>query len=120
MTGNAQIKRLLDAGMHFTEMTQEQAEKLVKEFVKNGDAFQRVTVETGWSDDEHIEIRQGLKQGKEIGIGLFIGHDKLNFSGVFPLLKCAIKFWRFRAAEIVKFLFATLTGYALPHLFFWI
>ena len=38
MSGNALIKRLLDAGMQFTGMTQEQAEKIVKELVKAGEA----------------------------------------------------------------------------------
>ena len=38
MSGNALVKRLLDAGMQFTEMSQEQAEKIVKELVKNGQA----------------------------------------------------------------------------------
>ncbi|MBI4936309.1 MAG: hypothetical protein HY828_20720 [Actinobacteria bacterium] len=38
MSANALIKRLLDAGMQFTEMSQEQAEKIVKELVKGGQA----------------------------------------------------------------------------------
>ena len=38
MSGNPLLKRLLDAGMQFTEMSQGQAEKLVKELVKNGEA----------------------------------------------------------------------------------
>ena len=32
------LKRLLDAGVHFSDMSQDQAEKLVKEFVKAGQA----------------------------------------------------------------------------------
>ena len=43
MTGNALLKRLLDAGMNFTEMSQDQAEKLVKEFVKGGQARRKDT-----------------------------------------------------------------------------
>ena len=38
MSGTSLLKRMLDAGMQFTEMSQEQAEKLVKEFVKAGQA----------------------------------------------------------------------------------
>ena len=43
MTGNALLKRLLDAGMNFTEISQVQAEKLVKEFVKGGQARRKDT-----------------------------------------------------------------------------
>ncbi len=43
MSGNALLKRLLDAGMNFTEMSQEQAEKVVKEFVKGGQARRKDT-----------------------------------------------------------------------------
>ena len=38
MTTHPILKRLLDTGVHFGEMSQEQAEKLVKEFVKAGQA----------------------------------------------------------------------------------
>jgi polyhydroxyalkanoate synthesis regulator phasin len=36
MSANKIIKRLMDAGMQFTEMSQDQAERLVREFVKQG------------------------------------------------------------------------------------
>lgn len=38
MAANPLLKRMLDAGMQFTEMSQKQAEKLVKQFVKAGQA----------------------------------------------------------------------------------
>ena len=38
MSGKPLLKRLLDAGMQFTEVSQEQAEKIVNELVKSGKA----------------------------------------------------------------------------------
>ena len=38
MAANPLLKRMLDAGMQFTEMSQKQAEKLVRQFVKAGQA----------------------------------------------------------------------------------
>ena len=55
MSGNPLLKRLLDAGMQFTEMSQEQAEKLVKEFVKNGQARRK--------DSEHL-VQQFVERGR--------------------------------------------------------
>ena len=36
MPDTSLLKRLLDAGMHFTETSQEQAEKVVNQLVKDG------------------------------------------------------------------------------------
>ena len=41
MAGNDLLKRLLDAGMQFTDMTTSRAEDLVKSFVKQGDLRKR-------------------------------------------------------------------------------
>jgi len=43
MTAQPLLKRLLDAGLQFTDTTQDQAEKLVREFVKNGQARRKDT-----------------------------------------------------------------------------
>jgi polyhydroxyalkanoate synthesis regulator phasin len=57
MSGNPLLKRLLDAGMQFTEMSQEQAEKLVKEFVKNGQARRK--------DSEQL-VQQLVDRGRSV------------------------------------------------------
>lgn len=61
MTGTPLLKRMLDAGMQFTGTSQEQAERLVKEFVKAGQARRKDTedlvrqvVERGRTATEHI------------------------------------------------------------------
>ena len=43
MSAQPLLKRLLDAGLQFTDTTQDQAEKLVREFVKNGQARRKDT-----------------------------------------------------------------------------
>jgi polyhydroxyalkanoate synthesis regulator phasin len=57
MSGNALIKRLLDAGMQFTGMTQEQAEKIVKELVRNGQARRK--------DSEKL-VEELVSRGREV------------------------------------------------------
>ena len=61
MTGTPLLKRMLDAGMQFTGTSQDQAEKLVKEFVKAGQARRKDTedlvrqvVERGRTATEHL------------------------------------------------------------------
>ena len=61
MTGTPLLKRMLDAGMQFTGTSQEQAERLVKEFVKAGQARRKDTedlvrqvVERGRTATEHV------------------------------------------------------------------
>jgi polyhydroxyalkanoate synthesis regulator phasin len=58
MASHHTIKRLLDAGMHFTEMTQEQAERIVKELVKNGEARRK--------DSEKL-VEELVSRGREAG-----------------------------------------------------
>ena len=41
MTGSPVLKRLLDTGAQFTEMSQKNAEKIVAEFVKAGELFKQ-------------------------------------------------------------------------------
>ena len=61
MTGSPVLKRLLDTGMQYTEMSQKNAEKIVSEFVKAGQVrrkdaekvVQRL-VERGRSTTEHV------------------------------------------------------------------
>lgn len=55
MAANPLLKRMLDAGMQFTEMSQKQAEKLVKEFVKAGQARKKDTDEM---------VRQIVERGR--------------------------------------------------------
>ncbi len=57
MAANPLLKRMLDAGMHFTEMTQKQAEKLVKEFVKVGQARKK---------DSDEMVRQIVDRGRNL------------------------------------------------------
>ncbi len=57
MSGNALIKRLLDAGMQFTGMTQEQAEKIVKELIRNGQARRK--------DSERL-VEELVSRGREV------------------------------------------------------
>jgi polyhydroxyalkanoate synthesis regulator phasin len=61
MAANTIVKRMLDAGVQFTEMSQSSAEKLVNEFVKAGqlrkkDAEEAVQelVDRGRSSTEHL------------------------------------------------------------------
>lgn len=61
MSGTPLLKRMLDAGMQFTGTSQEQAEKLVREFVKSGQAKRKDTedlvrqiVERGRTATEHL------------------------------------------------------------------
>ena len=74
MPGNPLLKRLLDAGMQFTEMSQEQAEKLVKEFVKTGqtrrkDSEQMVQqlVDRGRNATEQIVSTVQAELSKQLG-----------------------------------------------------
>jgi polyhydroxyalkanoate synthesis regulator phasin len=74
MTANTILKRLLDAGMQFTEMSQSSAEKLVNEFVKNGqlrrkDAEKTVQqlVERGRSSTEQLFSAVQTEVAKQLG-----------------------------------------------------
>ena len=74
MSGNPLLKRLLDAGMQFTEMSQEQAEKLVKEFVKTGQARRKDSeqmvqqlVDRGRSATEQIVSTVQAELSKQLG-----------------------------------------------------
>ena len=55
MAPNPVLKKMLDAGMQFTEMSQKQAEKIVKEFVKSGQARKK--------DSEEL-VRQMVDRGR--------------------------------------------------------
>ena len=57
MATNPLLKRMLDAGMQFTEMSQKQAEKLVKEFVKTGQARKK---------DSDEMVRQIVDRGRSL------------------------------------------------------
>ena len=57
MATNPLLKRMLDAGMQFTEMSQKQAEKLVKEFVKSGQARKK---------DSDEMVRQIVDRGRTL------------------------------------------------------
>ncbi len=57
MAANPLLKRMLDAGMQFTEMSQKQAEKLVKEFVKVGQARKK---------DSDEMVRQIVDRGRDL------------------------------------------------------
>jgi len=57
MATNPLLKRMLDAGMQFTEMSQKQAEKLVKEFVKVGQARKK---------DSDEMVRQIVDRGRNL------------------------------------------------------
>ena len=57
MAPNPLLKRMLDAGMQFTEMSQKQAEKLVKEFVKKGQARKK---------DSDDMVRQIVDRGRNL------------------------------------------------------
>ena len=68
------IRRLLDAGMQFSEMSQSTAEKLVSEFVKTGqlrrkEAEQTVQalVERGRSSTERLVATVQSEVGKQLG-----------------------------------------------------
>ena len=58
MSGHTLFKRLLDAGMQFTEMTQEQAERIVRELVKSGQARKK---------DSEKMVEELLSRGREAG-----------------------------------------------------
>ena len=57
MATNPLLKKMLDAGMQFTEMSQKQAEKLVKEFVKAGQARKK--------DSDEL-VRQIVDRGRTL------------------------------------------------------
>ncbi len=57
MATNPLLKKMLDAGMQFTEMSQKQAEKLVKEFVKAGQARKK---------DSNEMVRQIVDRGRNL------------------------------------------------------
>jgi polyhydroxyalkanoate synthesis regulator phasin len=74
MTGSPVLKRLLDTGMHYTEMSQKNAEKLVSDFVKAGqvrrkDAEKTVKqlVERGRTTTEHVVSLIQSEVGKQLG-----------------------------------------------------
>ena len=74
MTGSPVLKRLLDAGMQFTEMSQKNAEKLVSDFVKAGqlrrkDAEKTVQrlVERGRATTEHVVCLIQAEVAKQLG-----------------------------------------------------
>ncbi|MEP7114743.1 MAG: hypothetical protein ABI862_15860, partial [Ilumatobacteraceae bacterium] len=74
MTGSPVLKRLLDTGAQFTEMSQKNAEKLVGEFVKAGqlrrkDAEKTVQqlVERGRSTTEHVISLIQAEVSKQLG-----------------------------------------------------
>lgn len=58
MSANSLIKRLLDAGMQFTAMSQEQAEKIVKDLVKTGHAKRK---------DSQAMVDELVARGREAG-----------------------------------------------------
>ncbi len=62
MSANSLIKRLLDAGMQFTEMSQDKAEKIVKELVKSGQAKHK--------DSQHM-VDELVARGREAGGSAF-------------------------------------------------
>ncbi len=74
MTGSPLLKRALDSGMQFTEMSQKNAEKLVSGFVKAGqlrrkDAEKTVQrlVERGRSTTEHFVSLIQAEVAKQLG-----------------------------------------------------
>ncbi|MEP7048088.1 MAG: hypothetical protein ABI949_15460, partial [Ilumatobacteraceae bacterium] len=74
MTGSPVLKRLLDTGMQYTEMSQKNAEKLVSDFVKAGqvrrkDAEKTVQrlVERGRSTTEHLVGVVQSEVAKQLG-----------------------------------------------------
>ena len=74
MSESPLLKRMLDAGMQFTEMSQKQAEKLVKEFVKVGQARRKDTdemvrqlVERGRGLSEQIVATVQAELSKQLG-----------------------------------------------------
>jgi polyhydroxyalkanoate synthesis regulator phasin len=56
MPDTSLLKRLLDAGMHFTETSQEQAEKVVNQLVKDGKARRK--------DSEEL-VQQLVRRGRK-------------------------------------------------------
>ena len=74
MSGNTLLKRLLDAGMNFTEISQDQAERVVKEFVKGGQARRKDTeklvhdmVDRGRSATENLVSTVQAEITKQLG-----------------------------------------------------
>lgn len=74
MSESPLLKRMLDAGMQFTEMSQKQAEKLVKEFVKVGqvrrkdtDEMVRQMVDRGRGLSEQIVATVQAELSKQLG-----------------------------------------------------
>jgi len=75
MADNNLLKRLLDAGSQFTGMSQDQAEKLVKEFVKVGEARRKDTeklvqrlIERGRDATEHLVAAVQSEVSKQLGL----------------------------------------------------
>ena len=62
MAANPTLKKMLDAGMQFTEMSQKQAEKIVKEFVKAGQARKK--------DSDEL-VRQMVDRGRSLSEQVF-------------------------------------------------
>ena len=74
MPGNPVLKRLLDAGAQFTEMSQSTAEKLVNEFVRNGQVRRkdaektvRQLVDRGRASTEHLLSSIQSEVAKQLG-----------------------------------------------------
>ncbi len=74
MTGSPVLKRLLDTGMQYTEMSQKNAEKLVSDFVRAGqvrrkDAEKTVKqlVERGRTTTEHVVSLIQSEVSKQLG-----------------------------------------------------
>jgi polyhydroxyalkanoate synthesis regulator phasin len=74
MTGSPVLRRLLDTGMQYTEMSQKNAEKLVSDFVKAGqvrrkDAEKTVKqlVERGRTTTEHVVSLIQSEVSKQLG-----------------------------------------------------
>jgi len=55
------LKRMLDAGLQFTEMSREQADKMVKEFVRSGQAKRK---------DREVLVEQLLERGRAVTEGI--------------------------------------------------
>jgi polyhydroxyalkanoate synthesis regulator phasin len=75
MADNNLLKRFLEAGTQFTEMTQEQAERLVKEFVKVGEARRKdrgdlvqKLIERGRNATEHLVSAVQSEVSKQLGL----------------------------------------------------
>jgi len=74
MATNTLLKRMLDAGMHFTEMSQDNAERLVKDFVKSGQVRRKDSektvqqlVDRGRSATEQVVATVQSEISKQLG-----------------------------------------------------